>query len=286
MIPPLVKMSLLAVMFSLFTQTLISQVEVPQASPRGKVEQRVGVMDVSISYSRPGIKGRRIFGGLVPYGEEWRTGANARTTISFSDSVKVEGHPVPAGTYSLFTIPGEEEWTIILNRQTSGGVKRDPREDVVKFKVKSMLTGTPIETFTIDIADITTNTANVMLAWENTVVKFRMAFDVDAKVMAEIKKSMENPLAGAASTYYQSASYYFTTNKDLKTALEWVNKSIEINDKPFTVWRLKSQIQAGLGDYKGAIASAEISKAKALEAGNEQFVKYNEDAIATWSSRE
>jgi len=268
---------------TLVAQTALSQVETPQLSPRGKVEQRVGVMDVSISYSRPSMRGRRIFGGLVPFHKEWRTGANARTTISFTDSVKLEGHQIPPGTYALFTMPGEQEWTIIINKQTSGGIQRDPKEDLVSFKVTPVLVATPVETFTINISDITTNTANIELTWENIMVRFGMAFDVDGKVMAAIAKAMENPLAGAAATYYQSASYYFTTNKDLKVALEWVNKSLELNKSPYWVWRLKSQVQAGLGDYKGAIATAEISKARAKEAGNEEYVKFNEDAIREWS---
>ena len=267
----------------LFAGQAISQIETPRPSPKGKVEQKVGVMDVSITYSRPGIKGRKVFGGLVPYGQVWRTGANEPTTISFSDSVRLEGYDVPAGTYSLYTRPDKEEWRIIINKKTTGGAQRDVKEDLVTFTVKPAHTPSTIETFTINIADITTNTANVELAWENTVVKFRMEFDVDSKVMAAIKKSMENPYANVASMYSDAASYYFTREKDLNVALDWVNKSLELNKNPFFVWRLKSQIQAGLKDYKGAIASAEISKGKAKEAGNEQFVKFNEESIAEWS---
>jgi hypothetical protein len=273
-----------AISMALIAQSATSQLETPQPSPKGKIEQKVGVMNVSISYSRPGMKGRKIFGGLVPFGQEWRTGANEPTTITFSDPVKLAGQDVAAGTYSLYTMPGEQEWAIIINKKTTGGPPRDVKEDVVTFKVKPSRTSTPIETFTINISDISTNTADLELAWENTVVKFRMEFDVDSKVMAAIKKSMENPYAGVAGTYYQSASYYFTTNRDLKVALEWVNKSLEMNKNPYWVWRLKSQIQAGLKDYKGAIASAETSKEKAKAAGNEQFVKTNEDAIAEWKA--
>jgi len=269
---------------ALIAPETFGQLEIPQASPRGKIEQKVGIMTVSISYSRPGIKGRRIFGGLVPYGEEWRTGANDRTTITFSDSVSLEGHGLPAGTYALFTIPGEQEWTIIINKGLTGGIKRDEKEDLFTFKVKPSRTGATAETFTIDITDITMSTANVELSWENTVVKFGFAFDVDGKVEAAIRKAMENPLSGAATLYFQSASYYFAARKDMKSALEWVNKSLEINNKPFTVWRLKSQIQAELKDYKGAVASAETSLSKAREAGNKEFVKFNQDAIAEWSA--
>ena len=259
-----------------------AQIETPAPSPRGEVEQKVGVMDVSVDYSRPGIKGRKIFGGLVPYGEVWRTGANASTTISFSDPVKLEGKEVPAGKYSLYTIPGEKEWTIIINKKTTGGAQRDEKEDLVTFTVKPESMAGTVETFTINIADIKTSSANVELVWENTRVKFRMEFDVDSKVMAAIKKATENPYNDVAAMFYQSASYYFSEKKDMKSALDWVSKSLELNKSPFWVWRLKSQIQAELKDYKGAIASAETSKARAMEAGNAQFVKFNEDAIAEW----
>ena len=240
-------------------------------------------MDVSVSYSRPGIKGRKIFGDLVPFGEVWRTGANDPTTITFSDPVKLEGHDVPAGTYSLYTIPGKNEWIIIINKKTTGEARRDEKEDQATFTVKPAQTSSTIETFTINITDITTNSANMELAWENTVVKFRMEFDVDGKVMPAIKKFMENPNSGVAGTYYQSALYYYTTGKDLSAALGWVNKSLEMNNKPYWVWRLKSQIQAALKDYRGAITSAETSKSRAKESGNDQFVKINDDAIAEWS---
>jgi hypothetical protein len=261
-----------------------AQLETPRPSPKGKIEQKVGVMDVTISYSRPGIKGRTIFGGLVPYGQVWRTGANEPTTISFSDPVKLEGKSVPAGTYSLYTIPGEKEWTIIINKKTTGGAQRDEKEDLLTFTVRPKRSSSPIETFTIGVTDITTTTAVVELAWENTLVRFGMEFDVDGKVMAAIKKSMENPFADVAAAYYQSASYFFDTGKDMATALQWVDKSLELNAKPFWVWRLKSQIQAELKDYKGAIQSAEASKQRAKEAGNDQFVKFNDEAIAKWAT--
>ena len=259
-----------------------AQLETPRPSPKGTVTQKVGIMDVSITYSRPGIKGRRIFGGLVPYGEVWRTGANEATTISFSDEVTLEGYKIPGGEYSLFTIPGKDEWTIIINKKISWGTRYDKEEDVVRFKIKPERSPSPIETFTITIADITTSTANIELSWENTIVKFKLEFDVDSRVMAQIKEAMDNPYSSVARVYYQSADYYFTTNKGLKQALEWVDESLEINGDAFWVWRLKSRIQAELRDYDGAIATAEMGIAKARKAGNKQFVKFNEDAIAEW----
>lgn len=279
--------TLTAVLLTAASMTLLStigkaQLETPAPSPKGKIEQKVGIMTVTINYSRPGIKGRTIFGGLVPYGEVWRTGANEPTTVSFSDAVKLEGNDLPAGTYSLYTIPAESEWTIIFNKKTTGQAVRDEKEDAVTFKVKPSRSPATVETFTINVSDVTTNSANLELAWENTVVKCKMEFDVDAKVMAAIKRATENPYGSVAGMFYESASYYYNNGKDLKTALEWVNKSVELNKNAFWVWRLKSQIHAALKDYKSAIAAAETSKARAKDAGNAQFVKFNEDAITEW----
>ncbi|MFN0158967.1 MAG: DUF2911 domain-containing protein [Bacteroidota bacterium] len=268
----------------LATPNAKSQLETPQPSPKARIEQRVGIMDVAVSYSRPSVKGRKIFGDLVPYGQVWRTGANDPTTISFSDQVKLEGTDVPAGTYSLYTIPGESEWTIIINKKTTGGAERVEKEDQTTFKVKPSRLPMSVETFTINISDITANAANLELMWENTGVKFRMEFDVETKVMAAIKEATASPFGEVANMYFQSASYYYAAGKDLKTALEWVNKSIELNDNAFWVWRLQSQIQAGLKDYKAAIASAEASKSRAQKAGNAQYVKFNDDAIAEWKT--
>ena len=260
-----------------------SPLETPQLSPRGYVEQIVGVMNVSVSYSRTGMRGRKIFGGLVPFGQIWRAGANEPTTLTLSDRAKLEGYDIPAGSYSLYTIPGEQEWTIIINKKIAGFGQHDDKEDLFSFKVKPSRTSTPIETFTITFSDVSMNSANLELAWENTSVKFRVEFDVDSKVMPAIQKAMENPLADVAGTYHQSASYYFTAKKDMRVALDWVNKSLEINKNLYFVWRLKSQIQAELKDYKGAVTTAEIAGQKAKEAGNHPVAKLIEGTIAEWT---
>jgi len=266
-----------------FSAAALGQLETPQASPTGTIGQKVGIMNVSVEYSRPGMKGRTIFGGLVPYGEVWRTGANEATKVTFSDDVKLEGHSLAAGTYALYTIPGEDEWTIIINQKMSWGTQYDAAGDVLRFQVKPGNAGRTIETFTISIGDITDNSATMELAWDHTLVRFGMEFDVEAKVMAQIESFAKNPLGGVSGSYYQAANFYFNHGKDLNQALEWVNKSLEISTDRYWVWRLKAQIQAGLNDYEGAIATAGTARMKAEEAGNQQFVKYNEDSIAEWS---
>jgi hypothetical protein len=255
---------------------------VPQLSPKGYIEQIVGVMHVSVLYSRMGTKGRQVFGGLVPYGHVWRTGANEPTLISFSDAAKVEGHDIAAGTYALYSIPGEAEWTIIINKKTIGFGVHEPKEDLLRFTVKPFHTATQIETFTISFADVTMNATYVEVAWGTTAVKFRVEFDVNAKVLPAIQKAMENPMADVAGMYHQSAAYYLSIGKDLPRALEWINKSLELNDTFYFVWRVKALIQAGLKDYAGAIASGEVAQEKAKAAGNLQIAGMLVEAITGW----
>jgi hypothetical protein len=239
-------------------------------------------MKVSIEYSRPGVKGRKVFGDLVPFGQVWRTGANAPTTITFSDDAMIDGHAVPAGKYSLYTIPGEAEWTFIINKKVTGGAQLDEKEDLLRIKAMPKAAGRFVETMTFNIANVTNNTALVELAWENTVVGFGIVFDVDSRVMAQIDEAMKDPFSEVAGTYYQAANYYFTNGKDLKKALDWSIKATDLNPESIFTWRLRSQIHAGLKDYNGAIAAARTSLEKAQKANNEQFVKLNQESIAEW----
>jgi hypothetical protein len=268
--------------FLLISSVAFGQLETPRPSPLGKIEQTVGVMKVTIEYSRPGVKGRKVFGDLVPYGKVWRTGANAPTTIAFSDNVMVDGNPVPAGTYSLYTIPGETEWTFIVNKKVTGGAQPDEKEDLIRFKAAPKATGKFVETMTFSVGSITNNTAVVELAWENTSVGFGIAFDVDSKVMAQIDEVMKEPFADVAGTYFQAANYYFNNGKDLKKALDWSIRSLDLDPESIFAWRLKANIQAGMKDYNGAIATAKTAIEKAEKANNQEFVKTTQESIAEW----
>jgi hypothetical protein len=269
--------------FSVNPANAQAQIKTPVPSPSSMVTQQIGIMEVTVNYSRPGVKGRKIFGGLVPFGELWRTGANATTKFTFSDEVSIEGTKIPAGDYGLYTIPDEDEWTIIFNKKLGWGTGQyDEKEDVARFTVKPIKHPNSVQTFTIGFANVTDNSAYVELNWENTIVQFKIEFDVDAKVMAQIEKVMENPEAGLANTYYSAADYYFNNDKDQKKALEWVSKAVEINPDAYWMLRLKSRVQAKMGDYKNAIKTAELGKAAAQKANNQQYVKYNEEAIAEW----
>ncbi len=263
-----------------------AQVVTPSASPQGSVSTTVGLTDVKIDYYRPRAKGRRIFGtesaALVPYGKIWRTGANGGTRISFSDDVKVEGMDVPKGEYLLLSWPSATEWTFSLYKDVSLGGNMggyDASKDLIKFKAKSEKLTEKVEMLTFAIGDLSADSksAKVQLAWENTSVKFTVATDFEEKVMASIKANTQvNPI-----NYFQAALYYLETGKDLKQALEWVNKAAEGMSNPYWVLHQKAKIQKGLGDNSGALTTANASLESAKKDGNADYQRMNEDLIKT-----
>jgi len=273
--------------FMVLNLSLAQELQTPAPSPLGTITQIVGVTEVSIAYSRPGIKGREIFGGLVPYGELWRTGANKSTTIRFSDNVMIEGNKVPAGEYALFTIPDEKTWTIIISKNIGDGTSNYKKEDdVARFNVVPTDLNRKVERFTIQIADMTNNSARFILRWANTEVSFVMTTDTDGKVMGQIKQIMQNPDLKDANIYFEAAYYYFNNDKDIKQALNWANSAVELQPDAFWMSRLKSQIQAKVGDFKSAIKTAEFSLKAAEKAGSGQYVNYNKESIAEWQTKQ
>jgi tetratricopeptide (TPR) repeat protein len=272
---------------ALFTALLLAaffqvqaQISSPAPSPQSTVTQKVGLSDISITYSRPGVKGRKIFGELEPYGEVWRTGANALPKLTLSDDVTFGGKPVPAGEYALLTIPDKSEWTVILSRKLDGGeADYDEAQDVARAKVKPVKLSDKVETFTIGFSDFTNDGANMNIMWENTKVSVPIKVEVDKKVMAQIEKTMASANA-SANDYYQAASYYFTTDRDPKKAMEWINKAVSMNDTQFWVLHLQAKILEKNGKNAEAKAAAEKSIKLAKEAGNDDYVRMNEALIA------
>jgi hypothetical protein len=259
-----------------------AQVQTPSPSPAGSVSTNVGLTDIKIDYSRPRAKGRKIFGegtsALVPFGSIWRTGANNGTKITFSDNVKVEGIDVPKGEYLIFTWPGATEWTVSLYKDVTlggntGAYKKE--DEAANFKVKPEKLTEKVETFTINIGDISddSKTAKVQLAWENTSVKFTVAVDYDAKVM----KSIETFTNVNPNNYYQAAVYYLENGKDLNKALEWITKAGDANKDAFWISYQKAKIQKALGDKKGALASSTASLEAAKKANNRDYQLMNEE---------
>lgn len=263
-----------------------AQISVPQPSPLAKINHKIGLTDFTVSYSRPSVKNRKIFGELVPYDQLWRTGANAATSIQFTDDTKFEGQLLRAGKYVLFAIPGNDSWTIVINKDTAlwgiDGYKEE--NDALRFKVKTKQLSNKIETFTIDFNDLTNNSANLNLSWENTQVSVKIEVDVDSKVMEQIREKILQSKDVSATTYYQAARYYFDTNRDLIKALEWVNASL-LKEEKYWVMTLKSRIEAGLEDYKSAISTATKAKELAVKDENQDYVRMNEKNIAEWKTK-
>jgi hypothetical protein len=276
------KFKLLSIIgFSLLSISTKAQLETPQPSPLAKIEQKVGLTDIHITYSRPGMRDRKIYGDLVPFDKIWRTGANYVPVFKFTDEVEIAGEKVPAGEYSFLTIPGQNEWTLILNKTAklggTGAYKQE--EDQVRWKVKAEPYPVKTETFTFTIANVRDNGATVEMIWENT----RVAFDVKVFFEDKVMKRIDEILAGPSSRdYYQAARFYHENGKDLKKALEWINLSLA-KDERYWVMTTKAKIQADMKDYKGAVVTATKAAELAKTAGNDDYVKMNNESIAKWS---
>ncbi|HET9504424.1 MAG TPA: DUF2911 domain-containing protein [Hymenobacter sp.] len=264
-----------------------AQLATPQASPRSIVTQRVGLTDVTITYSRPSLKNREAFGvnsPLAPYSKRWRTGANGSTTIKFSDEVTIEGKKVPAGEYGLYTIPNAGEWTVVLNKSTKQGADVDgfkEDQDVARFVVKPYKLGSKVETFTINFADLTPATANVDMQWNTTGAKFKIVTDVEGKVLAQIDEKVVKNASPTPGDLAAAAVYYNDNNKDLKQALAWMQKANATEPKFWNV-NTEAKIRLKMKDYKGAITAAEQSKKLALASTppNTEYAKMNDELIA------
>lgn len=263
-----------------------AQIRTPAASPQSTIMQRVGLTDITVVYSRPGLKGRTAFGDkspLAPVGKRWRTGANATTSIKFSDDVTIEGKKVPAGEYGIYTIPNKTEWLVVLNKSTKMGANVDgfkDDEDVARFSVKSYKLGSKVETYTMSFADLTPATANLAMEWEMTGAKFKITADVESKVMAQIDEKITKNASPSAGDLAAAAVYYADNNKDMKQAVAWMEKA-NATDAKF--WNLHSEAKMRLKmkDYAGAMKAAEASKKGALAATppNGDYVKMNEELL-------
>lgn len=278
----------LALAFIMASYTIEAQVKTPQLSPKSTLTQVVGLTDVEIVYSRPSARGRAVLGNLVPFGKLWRTGANENTTISFSDDVIIDGKTLAKGKYALYTTPKADNWEIIFYSKTDNWGNPevwDESKVALRTNVKPGMLNNTIESFTIAISNLDTNFAFLALSWENTAVAVKFEVPTQKKATASIDKTLSETTA-TASDYFSAAQYYFQSKGDLARALAYVNKALDMNkDKPYFYNRLKSLIQAKLGDKKGAIATAKISLAAAELAKNQDYVKMNSESIEEWSKK-
>ncbi len=277
---------IMSILVVLAAFSINAQVKTPAPSPTGKVTQTVGLTDVEVIYSRPSMKGRTIFGDLVPFGKVWRAGANANSTVSFSEDVMIDGKTLKKGKYALYVTPKAESWDVFFYSKTDNWGTPEQWNDAdvaLKTTVKTEMLNRPVETWTIGVNGLDNNFGFLEFSWEKTLAAVKFEVPTAKMAMASIEKALGGP---AASDYYSAAQYYYQSNGDMNKALTYINKALELNkDKPFWYSRQKSLIQAKLGDKKGAIETAQMSLAAAEKANNADYVKMNKESIAEWNKK-
>ena len=256
-----------------------AQVKTPASSPTQTVKQDFGLSSIELSYSRPGVKGRKIFGDLVPYGKIWRTGANNATTLTFGDEVTIGGTKIPAGKYGLLTIPEKDSWTIIISKKSDVTSPDDYKQenDIVRVTANVKKMKESAESFTIQITDVKPTSCQLHLIWDKSAVSLPITTDIDAKIMASISDAMKTD----KPPYFQAAMYYMDNGKDLKQALSWFNKAAEAQPDAYWVQHQWANCLAKLGMKSEAKAAAQRSRELAVTAKNNDYVKLNDKLLAS-----
>ena len=263
--------------------TANAQITMPSASTTASVKQPVGMAEITLDYSRPSAKGRKIMGEIVPFGAMWRTGANQPAKFTTTDSLTVAGKGLPKGTYIIMTKPGKDAWEVMFNKNPKANATDEkalyPEDNVVSISVPAVKTGMMVETFTMGVNNITNTSASLDMMWENTLVSIPFTNDIDSKIMAQIKQKLDGPTQG---DYYAMSQYYFDSGKELSKSLDFIDKALAKGER-FWMLRHKSLVLSKMGDKKAAIEAAKKSLAAAQEAKNMDYVRMNEKSIAEWS---
>ncbi|WP_228851223.1 DUF2911 domain-containing protein [Aegicerativicinus sediminis] len=263
-----------------------AQIQTPAASPQAKLQQTVGLTEVTVDYSRPNMRGRTVYGDLVPYDKLWRTGANKNTTVSFSTDVTIAGSKVKAGTYAIFTKPGKSAWDVYFYSDTENWgtpQKWDESKVVAKATPEVYTMPMDIETFTITIDDVASGSAVLGILWEKTYVGVKFEVPTDEMVTASINRVMNGP---TANDYFAAATYYSAEGKDIKQAIAWMDKAMSMTKEPaYWQYRQQSLLYAKAGEKSKAIEAAKKSLEGAKKAGNDDYIKMNEDSLAEWGAK-
>jgi hypothetical protein len=250
------------------------ELKMPAASPSSTIKQEFSTSNIEISYSRPSVRGRKIFGDVVPYGQVWRTGANGATKVTFGEDVSVNGKEIKAGTYAIYTVPGEKEWKVIINTGVSNwGVSGfNEKDDVATFTVPVIKTTETVQTFTMSIDNITSRSAEISMAWENSKVVMKVVADNDKRITDYLENAIENP----KRPYQQAANYYLETGKNLDKAAMYADKAIQENPQAFWLYWLKARILQKQNKKAEAIAAA--NKAAEMAAPTPYAAEYKRNA--------
>jgi len=263
-----------AVLFSLNSYAQLT----PAPSSTQTIVQNFGLGKITLTYSRPNVKGRKIFGYTEPYNAVWRTGANSATTITFTDDVTVEGHKVPAGEYGLFSIPGENEWTIILSKKPNqwGAYSYSPADDYLRFTIKPIKIGETVETLTMQFTNVFPTSADLNILWEHTALMMHLTTDIDARVMARIDSAMQT----ANKPYYDAIIYYWNNNKDMNKALPWALALQNVQGFPPYVPKLwLARVELKKGDKAAAIKAAQEGIAAAKAGNSPEYLRLNTEVL-------
>ena len=257
--------------------TASAQLRTPAPSPTQSVKQDLGVSSIELVYSRPIMKGRKIFGDLVPWNKVWRTGANSATRIKFNDDVIFGGQPLKAGEYAIYTVPNENEWEIIINKgSASWGTDYKQQDDIFRVKVKPAKLNEPVESFTMQFANVKPTSTDLQIMWDRTSVAISITTDIDKKIMGQIDDVMKKD----SRPYFQAAAYYLENGKDLNQALLWFDKAIEQNPTGFYIYYQKALALKKLGRKDEAKAVSQKSMQMAKEQKNDDYVRLNEKLLA------
>ena len=256
------------------------RLKTPTLSPFSKISQQIGLTEINLEYSRPSAKGREVFGMLVPYDKIWRTGANASTKITLTESAHIGGKAIEAGTYALYTIPGKEKWTIIIHANTKmrslAGDVYKPENDVFRFEVERQQIDDYIETFTLQFADLGTNSLSLQLLWEHTLVTIPFTVEVDQQIAAQMEEFLKTPDTIPHRTYFEAAQYYLHNNRDLTEALTWIDAALAKSPENPRYGLLKSKIQAKSGDTSGAMKTINLANTWAVSTNNSNYIEQTE----------
>ncbi len=269
------KISLSLIIFSaLFVN---AQIKTPAPSPTQTIKQDFGISTIELVYSRPGMKGRKIFGDLVPWNKVWRTGANSATRIKFGDDVTFGGQALKAGEYAIYTVPNENEWEIIINKGSANwGTDYKQEDDIFRIKAKPVKLPFSIETFSMGFSDVKNTSCKLNMMWDNVYVEVPITTDIDKKVMGQINNLMNKD----NRPYFQAAMYYSENGKDLNQALTWFDKAIEQNPTAYYMYYQKANTLSKLGRKNDAKLVAQKSMEMAREQKNDDYVKLNEKLLA------
>lgn len=257
--------------------TASAQVKVPAPSPTQTVKQDFGLSAIELIYSRPAMKGRKIFGDLVPWNKVWRTGANNATRLKFADDVMIGGKALKAGEYALYTVPGDKEWEIIINKGSANwGTNYKQEDDLFRIKATPMKLNESVENFTMQFANVKPTSTDLHIMWDKTAVAIPITTDIDKKIMAQIDNAMNKD----SRPYFQSAMYYMENGKDMNQSLQWFDKAIEQNPKAYWILHQKANALSKMGKKAEAKAIAQKSMDMAREEKNDDYVRLNEKLIA------